>query len=136
MNKHSGTLEQEIHYKLLKILSEKQTLTQREMAQKVGISLGKMNYCLTELAKKGIIKINRFKTTDNKKKTYAYILTPRGIQEKAGITVSFLKKKIEEYDEIKRQIAELTREVEENGLETISHFQRPDILEEMLEFSK
>ena len=131
MNKHSGTFEQEIRYKLLKILSEKQTLTQREMAQRVGISLGKMNYCLTELAKKGIIKINRFKTTDNKKKAYAYILTPRGMQEKAGITVSFLKKKIEEYDEIRRQIADLTREVEENGFEAISQFEREDILEGM-----
>ena len=131
MNNHSNTFEQEIRYRLLKILSEKQTFTQREMATRVGISLGKMNYCLTELTRKGIIKINRFKTTGNKRKAYAYILTSRGIQEKAGITVSFLKKKVEEYDEIKRQIEELTREVEENGFEEISKFDISDILEEM-----
>ena len=96
MNK---TYEEEIRYRLLKILSKAPNLTQREMAKKMGISLGKVNYCLSELAKKGFIKINRFKYSRNKIR-YIYILTPRGLEEKSGLTISFLKRKILEYEEI------------------------------------
>ncbi|MFH1628586.1 MAG: MarR family EPS-associated transcriptional regulator [Pseudomonadota bacterium] len=107
--------EQETCYRLLKLLSRNAALTQREMAGKMGISLGKVNYCLSELAKKGLIKINRFKASENKLQ-YLYHLTPRGLEAKAGLTVSFLKRKMAQYDEIKRQIQELTREAEEAGL--------------------
>ena len=71
--------EQEIRYRLLKILSRESNITQRDMAKRMGISLGKVNYCLSELAKKGIIKINRFKSARNKV-PYTYIITPRGIE--------------------------------------------------------
>ena len=107
--------EQETCYRLLKLLSQKADFTQRQMAVKMEISLGKVNYCLSELAKKGLIKINRFKASENKLQ-YLYHLTPRGLEAKAGLTVSFLKRKLAEYDEIKRQIQELTREAEEAGL--------------------
>ena len=85
------------------------------LAKMMGISVGKVNYCISELAKKGLIKINRFKSAKNKV-PYTYILTPRGIEEKATLTVRFLKRKLEEYEEIKRQIEALTEEVEENEL--------------------
>jgi len=107
--------EQEIRYRLLKILAEEPKLRQLDMAKMMGISVGKVNYCISELSKKGLIKVKRFKSAKNKV-PYTYILTPRGIEEKAILTVRFLKRKIEEYEEIKRQIRVLTREVEENGL--------------------
>ena len=107
--------EQEIRYRLLKILAEEPKLRQLDMAKMMGISVGKVNYCISELAKKGLIKVKRFKSAKNKV-PYTYILTPRGIEEKAILTVRFLKRKIDEYEEIRRQIRVLTREVEENGL--------------------
>jgi len=101
--------QQEIRYRLLKILSRNPNFTQREMARVMGISLGKVNYCLSELTKKGLIKINRFKDAENKLQ-YLYKLTPSGLEAKAGMTVNFLKRKISEYNEIKKQIRELARE--------------------------
>jgi len=83
----------------------------------MGISLGKTNYVLTELANKGIIKIKRFKSAVNKI-PYTYMLTPEGLEEKAKITLSFLKRKLVEYEEIKRQIKEIANEAEND--ETIN----------------
>ena len=117
--------EQEIRYRLLKVLSQNARLTQREMAKEMGISLGKVNYCLSELARKGFIKINRFKDSHNKSQ-YLYHLTPRGLEAKAGLTISFLKRKMLEYNEIKRQIKELAREAKDQGLVDDS---RDDILD-------
>ena len=117
--------EQEIRYRLLKVLSQNARLTQREMAREMGISLGKVNYCLSELARKGFIKINRFKDSHNKSQ-YLYHLTPRGLEAKAGLTISFLKRKMLEYNEIKRQIKELAREAKDQGLVDDS---RDDILD-------
>jgi EPS-associated MarR family transcriptional regulator len=111
--------EQEIRLNLLKILSKESTLTQRGMARKMEISLGKVNYCLSELAKKDLIKIIRFRDA-KKKRLYAYSITRKGMEEKAILTVSFLKRKISEYEEIKREINELTREVEKDQLIDIS----------------
>jgi len=108
--------EQEIHYRLLKMLSKKPNVTQRDMAKRMGISLGKMNYCVTELAAKGWIKIIRFKSARNKT-PYTYLLTPKGLEEKARMTLSFLKRKLSEYEEIKKQIRELHYDVEEKVLD-------------------
>ena len=111
--------EQEIRYRLLKILSQETNLTQREMAKKMGISLGKVNYCLSELTRKGFIKINRFKSSSNKMR-YIYVLTPHGLEEKGRLTLSFLRTKMLEYEEIKKQIRDLSREVEAERLVDIS----------------
>lgn len=105
-----NNLNQEIRYRLLKILESEGNLTQRQMAQKMGISLGKVNYCLGELVKKGLIKVNRFKDAE-KKLRYFYILTPGGIEERADLTVRFLKSKLKEYEQIKKEIEALSREV-------------------------
>jgi EPS-associated MarR family transcriptional regulator len=115
----NDTFNQEVRYRLLKVLSHDAGLTQREMAGKMGISLGKVNYCLSELARKGFIKIKRFKDSQNKFQ-YLYHLTPRGLEAKAGLTISFLKQKMSEYSKIKRQIKELAREIEGEGLADIS----------------
>ncbi|MFC1495577.1 MarR family EPS-associated transcriptional regulator [Thermodesulfobacteriota bacterium] len=110
--------EDELRYHLLKILENEPNISQRKMAGKMGISLGKVNYCLTELAKKGFIKVNRFKSAKNKM-PYTYLLTLRGMEEKSKLTINFLKRKLREYEEIKRQIGELNREVEENQISEI-----------------
>jgi EPS-associated MarR family transcriptional regulator len=110
--------EQEIRYRLLKVLSQDSNLSQRDMAKRMGISLGKVNYCLSELAKNGLIKVNRFKSAKNKI-PYTYMLTPSGLEEKAKLTVTFLKRKLSEYEEIKRQIRELAGEVGEDRVEVI-----------------
>ena len=110
--------EQEIHYRLMNLLADEPQLRQLDMARKMGISVGKVNFCISELAKKGLIKVKRFKSAKSKV-PYTYMLTPRGIEEKGKITVRFLKRKMTEYEEIKRQIEVLTEEVKENGLQNL-----------------
>ena len=102
--------EQEIRYRLFKLLDDDPNLTQRQMAEQMGISLGKFNFCLKELVKKGFVKINRFTSSDNKA-AYMYILTSHGIEQKAKITVNFLKRKMDEYEELKKQIKEIKSEI-------------------------
>ena len=104
------SFEQEIRYKILKLLAGESHLSQRAMAVKMGISLGKTNYVLSELAEKGIIKMKRLKNAPQKI-PYAYILTPRGLEQKAKITARFLKQKMAEYEKIKHQIKEITEEL-------------------------
>ena len=100
----------EIRYRIFKLLGDDPNFTQRQMAAKMGISLGKFNYCLNELVKKGFVKINRFKSSQNKA-AYLYILTPHGLEEKTKITVNFLKRKMSEYEKIKKEIEKLKEEV-------------------------
>ena len=102
--------DQEIHYHLFKILNDNPHRTQRQMARQMDISLGKFNYCLTELVKKGFVKMDRFRSSANKA-AYMYILTPQGLEEKAKVTTRFLHRKMEEFEEIKKQIEELAGEV-------------------------
>ena len=100
----------EIHLKVLRHLEEHPDVTQRELARHLGVSLGKANYCLKALIDRGLIKASNFKNSNNKS-AYAYLLTPRGIEEKAQITLRFLKRKMGEYEQLKNEIAELEREV-------------------------
>ena len=88
---------------LLRKIKDKPTSSQRELAEDLGFSLGKLNYCLKALKLKGLIKINNFKKNPNKI-NYIYVLTPKGITEKTQLTVNFMKKKMEEYDELKKEI--------------------------------
>jgi len=104
--------DQEIRYRLLKILSQQPSLSQRDMARQMGISLGKVNYCVSELAKRGLIDITRFKSAKNKI-PYTYVLTAQGIREKARLTANFLRRKMAEYESIRVQIGQLLHELEE-----------------------
>ena len=101
---------QEIHLKVLRHLENDPEITQRELAKKLGISLGKANYCLKALIDKGLIKAGNFKNSNNKS-AYIYLLTPRGIEEKSRITLHFLSRKIEEYEILRKEIDELQREI-------------------------
>jgi len=120
------THHQEIHYRLLNLLADEPRLRQQDMARMMGISIGKVNYCIAELAREGLIKINRFKNAKSKL-PFTYLLTPHGMEEKARITVRFLKRKLEEYDEIKRQIKALTQDVEQNGLQAMAEAELGDL---------
>ena len=92
----------EDYFKILKNIKNYPKSSQRDLAQKVGISLGKLNYCLKALIDKGHVKIENFKNNNNKI-NYFYVLTPRGINEKTKLTISFMKRKMKEYDELKSE---------------------------------
>ena len=91
---------------LLRIIKKKPKLSQRELAKNMGFSLGKLNYCLNALKIKGLVKIKNFKNNPNKV-NYMYILTPKGISERAKLTINFMKKKIKEYEELKAELDSL-----------------------------
>jgi EPS-associated MarR family transcriptional regulator len=91
---------------LLRIINKKPNLSQRELAKNMGFSLGKLNYCLNASKIKGLVKIKNFKNNPNKV-NYMYILTPKGISEKAKLTINFMKRKIKEYEELKAEVDSL-----------------------------
>jgi len=103
-------LSDEYRYKILRLLEEDPQMSQRALARALGISLGKVNYCLQALIDRGLIKANNFKNSKNKQ-AYMYLLTPRGISEKARVTVRFLKYKMSEYESLQREIELLRQEL-------------------------
>jgi len=113
-------LDETTHYGLLKTLEENPGLSQRELAKQLGVSLGKINYCLNKLIEKGSLKINNFRNSQNKL-AYAYLLTPQGIESRARMTVKFLKIKVQEYERLRAEIEALRREAEQKGLLEKTH---------------
>ena len=103
-------LNEDVHYRLLKLLAERPQASQRQLSQALGVSLGKINYCVKALLDQGWIKATNFKNSKNKL-AYAYLLTPSGIDAKARITARFLKRKLDEYQALKQEIARLQAEV-------------------------
>ena len=104
-------LADEDRYRILKRLAEDPDASQRALAQELGISLGKVNYCLNALIERGLLKINNFRTSDNKR-AYMYYLTRKGAQEKAKVTVRFLRHKMAQFESLKGEIEKLKREAE------------------------
>ncbi len=104
---------QEAHFKVLRLLEGNPQMNQRDLAAAAGVSLGKTNYCINALLDKGLIKVQNFKSS-KRKLAYAYLLTPAGIAEKAALTQRFLKRKLEEYEELKTEIEQLKHEVSDN----------------------
>ncbi|MCA3030167.1 MAG: MarR family EPS-associated transcriptional regulator [Rhodocyclaceae bacterium] len=104
----------ENHLRLLRLLDTKPELSQRDLSRELGMSLGKVNYCLNALVDKGLVKVGNFRNNDNKL-SYAYLLTPRGIKSKAVITAHFLQRKMAEYEALKAEIAQLKLEVEQTA---------------------
>ena len=102
----------DIRLDLLRKLDSNPKLTQRELSQEMGVSLGKVNYCIRKLTEKGLIKISNFKQNP-KKMGYVYLLTPEGIEEKTRLSISFLKRKVIEYEILKKEINVLKLESEE-----------------------
>lgn len=104
-------MEDEITYRLLKSIEENPSQSQRDLSQSLGVSLGKLNYCLKALVDKGWVKVRNFKENPNKA-GYLYLLTPHGVEAKAKVTVRFLKRKMDEYERIKQEIAHLQQEAD------------------------
>lgn len=100
----------EIHYQIIRQLSNEPGMSQRQLANTMGISLGKANYCLKALLDKGLLKAERFKNSQNKS-AYLYLLTPKGVEAKSKLTKQFLALKKAEYERIKKEIALLQSEV-------------------------
>jgi EPS-associated MarR family transcriptional regulator len=101
-------------YGLLKTLADEPNLSQRDLAKRLGVSLGKVNFCLNALIAKGCLKADNFRNSDNKL-AYAYMLTPRGVEQKARMTVDFLQIKVEEYERLRLEIAQLRQSVDQHG---------------------
>ena len=96
-------MKNEDHFEVLRRIQKKPKASQRELAEELGFSLGKLNYCLKALKSKGLIKISNFQKNPNKL-NYIYILTPKGISAKTKLTINFMKRKMKEYDELKKEI--------------------------------
>jgi EPS-associated MarR family transcriptional regulator len=111
MTSRRAKLHEDTNFRLMKILEVNPELSQREMGKALGISFGGINYCLNALVAKGLVKIENF-SQNQSKFGYVYLLTPSGIAEKAAMTSSFLKRKMDEYEALKVEIAMLKSEIE------------------------
>jgi len=103
-------LQEDIHLRTLRLIAENPSMTQRDLASRIGISVGAAHYCLAALADKGLIKLGNFSASRNKR-GYVYLLTPAGISAKTALTIKFLQRKLAEYSALSAEIAELEREV-------------------------
>ena len=103
INGNNNKNDNQDHFNVLRMIKNKPEATQRELASQLGFSLGKLNYCLKSLKNKGLIKIENFKKNP-KKINYIYILTPKGLSAKTKLTINFMKRKMREYDELKKEI--------------------------------
>lgn len=107
-SKHPDTVE-DLHFRVLKLLQDQPDLSQRELADKLGVSNGKLHYCLKALIDKGLIKLGNFAESKHRLR-YAYLLTPAGAAQKAGMAARFLKRKLDEYEALRQEIASLQQE--------------------------
>jgi len=96
-------LEQD-HFEILRKIKKKPDTSQRELAEELGFSLGKLNYCLKSLQTKGLVKLENFKKQQNKISYLRYVITPKGISERTKLTINFMKRKMKEYDELKNEL--------------------------------
>ena len=92
------------NFEVLRKIHKSPDASQREMAEELGFSLGKLNYCLKALKEKGLVKINNFKNKKDKINYIQYIITPKGISERTKLTINFMKRKMKEYDDLKREL--------------------------------
>ena len=92
------------HFDVLRKIQQVPESSQRELAQELGFSLGKLNYCLKALQKKGFVKLQNFQQKTNKIKYLKYVITPKGISERTRLTINFMKRKMNEYDQLKKEL--------------------------------
>ena len=112
----SHIISDENRYRLLRYLEEHPDASQRELARHLDMSVGKVNYCLRALIEKGWLKMRNFRNSNNKL-SYAYHLTPKGLEEKVNVTYAFLRRKMAEYDAAHAEIERLSRELGESGFD-------------------
>lgn len=104
-------LQEDTHFRVLRLLQENPEMSQRELAAAVGVSVGGMHYVLNALIDKGLVKLGNFTAAEDKRR-YAYILTPKGLAEKTAVTRRFLARKVEEYAALKVEIDALKAELD------------------------
>ena len=118
MTSRRSKLQEDTYFRVLRILEEKPDITQREIAQKLGISTSGLNYALNALIDKGWVKVHNFSESNNKL-GYAYLLTPSGISEKVKLTSRFLQRKLQEYEDMKTEIESLISELDSQDVNHI-----------------
>lgn len=106
-------VQEDTRFRVLRLLQERPEMSQRDLAKAVGISAGGAHYVIKSLVEKGFVKLGNFSASDDKRR-YMYVLTPKGLAEKAAITRRFLERKVEEYEALRNEIAELRAEVGES----------------------
>ena len=114
MTSRQAKIQECTHFQIMRMLKDNPDLTQREMAEHLGMSVGGLNYCLRALIDKGFVKMQNFQNSKNKFK-YVYLLTPQGIAEKVALTSRFLRSKMEEYEALKVEIKALKTELNATG---------------------
>jgi EPS-associated MarR family transcriptional regulator len=119
MTSRRAKLNEDKYFRLMSILEATPDISQREMAKVLGVSFGCINYCLNALIDKGLVKIQNFNQNQNKF-GYVYLLTPTGIAEKASLTSSFLKRKMDEYEALKVEIETLKSEIDIQTMESFT----------------
>lgn len=114
MTRRKRELQEDVRFRVLSLLQKNPEMSQRNLAETVGIGLGSVNYCLKALIDKGLIKLGNFSASDDKRR-YAYILTPKGLSERAVLTSRFLQRKMAEYETLKAEIESLKNELEQRN---------------------
>jgi EPS-associated MarR family transcriptional regulator len=111
MTRRYTAANEDLRFRVLRLLRENPKMSHREIARSVGVSAGGVNYCMNALIEKGLVKVRNFREADNKLR-YAYVLTPQGLTEKTRLTGRFLQRKLEEYEALKAEIASVIKEAE------------------------
>ena len=101
-------------FEILRKIKKNPKASQRKLASELGFSLGKLNYCLKSLQKKGLIKVQNFKKQKHKIKYLRYVLTPKGISERTKLTINFMKRKMNEYDQLRKELKNFKKDVDDN----------------------
>jgi EPS-associated MarR family transcriptional regulator len=114
MTSRQAQIQEDTYFRVLRILQDNPDLTQRELAERLGVSVGGLNYCLKALMDKGWVKMQNFQNSKNKFK-YVYLLTPQGIAERVALTGRFLDRKMQEYEALKAEIESLHQDVQSAG---------------------
>ena len=114
MTQRQAQIQEDTHFRIMRILQDNPDLIQRELADQLGMSVGGLNYCLKALIVKGFVKMGNFQKSKNKFK-YVYLLTPQGIAERVMLTSRFLQRKMEEYEALKVEIEALQAEADHQG---------------------
>ena len=110
MTSRQANQQEDTYFRVMRILQDTPDISQRELAEKLGVSVSGLNYCLKALIDKGWVKIQNF-SKNNNKLSYSYLLTPTGIAEKASLTSRFLHRKMQEYEALKKEIKHIKQEV-------------------------
>lgn len=118
MNKQ---INEDIHFRVMQILEENPEISQRELAERLNVSLGSVNFCVKALVDKSLIKVRNFRNSD-KKLRYAYFLTPQGLAEKTALAGRFLQRKMAEFEALKEEIAQLEKSISDSETESDDQF--------------